>query len=105
VGYQVILAGTPEASADSGVIKVKYGALNSGDDETGGTWDKVVITHEDGSHVYDSSAQVNSIAAGDTHEGTIEQLQAVPAGTYNVSLVLDAEGSAQTVWSSQVTVS
>jgi len=54
--------------------------------------------------VFDSSKQVHSVQAGESYSGQIDQLQNVPAGTYNVSLVLDSENSTDSVWSGQVTV-
>ena len=104
MGYQIDLAGTPELSESGGTITVKYSATNSGDSESGGTWDQALVTTADGSPVYDTSAQVHSLQPGDSYDKHIEQMQAVDAGTYNVNLVLDSQGASNQAWSGQVTV-
>jgi hypothetical protein len=104
MGHQVTLADTPQASESGGVITVRYNAQNSGDSETGGTWDQAVVLNAHGEHVYDTSKQIHSVDAGGSYQGELEQMQAVGHGTYTVNLVVDSESTSDPAWSGQVVV-
>lgn len=102
--YQLALDGTPEAHASGATIVVSYKAVNNGDADTGGTWDKVLVADESGNAVCDSSEQVHDVKAGEGYQKDLQVLNDVAHGTYKVSLVLDSENASDPAWSGEVTV-